>query len=114
MAASAVFFPERLGKSARNRVLMLGRDRAEFTDHFAGIPAQIRWLELEQWPFEVRKNDQKNCWVNARCNFQKYTLKYTRSIPIVALSLVPIVFRVIAGQPLAHPGVIVFPFPFVL
>ena len=46
--ASAVFLPERLAKSARIRVLMLPRKRAELTEHFAGIPAQIRWLELEQ------------------------------------------------------------------
>ena len=59
MAASAAFFPERLGTGARIRVLMLGKDRAEFTDHFAGIPAQIRWLELEQWPFEVTKKSTK-------------------------------------------------------
>ena len=38
---------------------MLGTDRAELTEHFAGIPAQIRWLELEQWPFEVRKTASK-------------------------------------------------------
>ena len=50
-AASAVFLPERLPKSARNRVLMLARERAELTEHFASIPTQIRWLELEQWPF---------------------------------------------------------------
>ena len=50
-AAGAAFLPERLGKSARNRVLMLARERAELTEHFADIPAQIRWLELEQWPF---------------------------------------------------------------
>ena len=65
-AAGAAFLPERLPKSARNRVLMLPRERAELTEHFAGIPAQIRWLELEQWPFEVRKNDQNNSWLNAR------------------------------------------------
>ena len=46
--AGATFLPERLPKSARNRVLMLPRERAELTEHFAGIPAQIRWLELEQ------------------------------------------------------------------
>ncbi len=44
---------------------MLAENRAEFTDHVAGIPAQIRWLELEQWPFEVRKNGQNNSWLNA-------------------------------------------------
>ena len=33
-AAGAVFSPDRFGKSARNRVLMLGEDRAELTDHF--------------------------------------------------------------------------------
>ena len=52
--------------TARIRVLMLGKDRADFTENVAGIPAQIRWLELEQWPFEVRKNDQNNSWLNAR------------------------------------------------
>ena len=57
------FLPERLAKSARTRVLTLASDRAELTEHFAGIPAQIRWLELEQWPFEVRKNDQNNFWL---------------------------------------------------
>ena len=50
-AAGAVFLPERLPKSARIRLLTLDSDRADFTEHFAGIPAQIRWLELEQWPF---------------------------------------------------------------
>ena len=58
-AAGAAFLPERLPKSARNRVLMLPRERAELTEHFAGIPAQIRWLELEQWPFEVGKKTTK-------------------------------------------------------
>ncbi len=38
---------------------MIAEDRAEFTDHFAGIPAQIRWLELEQWLFEVWKKAPK-------------------------------------------------------
>ena len=33
-AASAAFLPERLPKSARIRVLMLPRERAELTDHF--------------------------------------------------------------------------------
>ena len=33
-AAGAAFLPERLPKSARNRVLMLPRERAELTDHF--------------------------------------------------------------------------------
>ena len=47
-ATGAAFLPERLPKSARNRVLMLSRKRAELTEHFAGIPAQIRWPELEQ------------------------------------------------------------------
>ncbi len=55
----AAFLPERLVKSARIRVLMLARERAELTEHFASIPAQIRWLELEQWPFEVRKKAPK-------------------------------------------------------
>ncbi len=49
--AGAALLAERLGKSARNRVLMLARERPELTEHFAGIPAQIRWLELEQWSF---------------------------------------------------------------
>ena len=57
--AGAAFLPERLPKSARIRVLMLPRARAELTEHFASIPAQIRWLELEQWPFEVRKKAPK-------------------------------------------------------
>ena len=47
-AAGAAFLPERLAKSARNRVFMLARERAELTEHFAGIPTQIRGLELEQ------------------------------------------------------------------
>ncbi len=51
---------KRLRISARIRVLMLGKDRADLTENVAAIPTQIRWLELEQWPFEVRKNDQKN------------------------------------------------------
>ena len=38
-------------KTARIRVLMLGKDRADFTEKIAGSPAQIRWLVLEQWPF---------------------------------------------------------------
>ena len=58
MAAGDVFLPERLGTSAWIRVLKLGKDRAELTELFAGIPAQIRWLELEQWPFEVRKTSK--------------------------------------------------------
>ena len=49
-AASAAFLPERLAKSVQIIVLTLDSDRAELTEHFAGIPAQIRWLELEQWP----------------------------------------------------------------
>ena len=49
-AAGAAFLPERLAKSVRIRVLTLDSDSC-----FAGIPAQIRWLELEQWLFEVRK-----------------------------------------------------------
>ena len=65
-AAGAAFLPERLAKSVRIRVLTLDSDRAELTENVAGIPAQIRWLELEQWPFEVRKNDQNNSWLNAR------------------------------------------------
>ncbi len=40
--------------------------RADFTDHFAGIPAQIRWLDLEQWSFEVRKNDENHFGLDAR------------------------------------------------
>ena len=40
--------PKRSRISARIRVLMLGKDRAELTDNVAGIPAQIHWLELEQ------------------------------------------------------------------
>ncbi len=66
MVFQMAFLPERLAKSARIRVLMLSWERAEFTEHFAGIPAQLRWMELEQWPFEVGKNDQKNFWLNAR------------------------------------------------
>ena len=50
-AAGAAFLPERLPKSARIRVLMLSRERAELTENVAGIAAQIRWLELEQWLF---------------------------------------------------------------
>ena len=65
-AAGAVFLPERLAKSVWIRVLTLDSDRAELTDLFAVIPAQIRWLELEQWPFEVINNDQNNSWLNAR------------------------------------------------
>ena len=53
------FLPERLPKSAQIRVLMLASDRAGRTENVAGIPAQIRWLELEQWPFEVRKKAPK-------------------------------------------------------
>ena len=63
--AGAAFLPERLGTNAQNRVLMLARERAELTEHCASIPTQIRWLELEQWPFEVRKNVQNNSWLNA-------------------------------------------------
>ena len=65
-AAGAAFLPERLAKSAWVRVLTLVSDRADFTENFASIPAQIRWLELEQWPFEVRKNDQNNSWLKTR------------------------------------------------
>ena len=65
-AADGAFLPERLAKSVRIRVLTLDSDRAELTDFFSGIPAQIRWLELEQWPFEVRKKHQNNSWLNAR------------------------------------------------
>ena len=50
---------KRRRQSARIRVLMLGKDRADFTVKFDGIPAQIRWPELEQWPFEARQNGQK-------------------------------------------------------
>ena len=57
--AGAVCLPERLAKSAQIRVLTLAADRAKLTEYFAGIPAQIRWLELEQWPFEVRKKAPK-------------------------------------------------------
>ncbi len=64
--AGAAFLPERLAKSAWIRVLTVASDRAELTEHFACIPAQIRWLELEQWLFEVEKNSQKNFWLNAR------------------------------------------------
>ena len=46
-------------KTARIRVWTLDSDRAELTEQIAGIPAQIRWLELEQWPFEVRKKAPK-------------------------------------------------------
>ncbi len=49
---SAVW-PERLGKSAQIR-FWVGKDRAELTEQIAGITAQIRWLELDQWPSEVR------------------------------------------------------------
>ena len=52
-AAGADFLPERFPISARIRVLMLASDRAELTEKFACIPTQIRWLELEQYPFEV-------------------------------------------------------------
>ncbi len=47
-AAGAAFLPERLPKSAWIRVLTLARERAELTEHFAGILDQILWLELEQ------------------------------------------------------------------
>ena len=65
-AAGAVFLPERFPRSAQIRVLMLASDRAELTENFAAISAQIRCLELEQWPFEVGKNNQSNYWLNAR------------------------------------------------
>ncbi len=39
--AGAAFLPERLAKSARIRVLTLDSDRAELTEHVAGIPVQI-------------------------------------------------------------------------
>ena len=77
-AAGAAFLPERLGKSARILVLMLARERAELTEHFAVIPAQIRWRELEQWPFEVKKNDQKNSWLNAR--YIRFLRQMTQSV----------------------------------
>ncbi len=64
--AGAVFLPERLAKSTRIRVLTLASDRANLTEHFAGIPAQIRWLKLKQWPHEISKNDQNHFWLNAR------------------------------------------------
>ncbi len=63
-AAGATFLPERLGSSARIRVLTLVSDRAELTENVASIPAQIRWLELEHGPFEVGKNDQHHFWLN--------------------------------------------------
>ena len=50
-----ILIPKRFWRIAQIRVLMVAKDRAEFTDNFAGIPAQIRWLELEQWSFEVKK-----------------------------------------------------------
>ena len=55
-AAGANLLPERFPRSARIRVLTLASDWAELTEKVAGIPAPIRWLELEQKPFEVRKN----------------------------------------------------------
>ena len=58
-AAGAAFWPERLPKSARNRVLTLPRERAELTDHFPQKFMQLRWLELEQWPFEVKQKRPK-------------------------------------------------------
>ncbi len=66
LAAGAAFLPKRLGKSARNRVLTLAADRAELTENDASIPTQMRWLELEQRPFEVGKNDEHNSRLNAR------------------------------------------------
>ena len=59
LAAGAAFLPERLAKSVRIRVLTLDSDRAELIEKVAGIPAQIRWLELVQWPFEVMKKAPK-------------------------------------------------------
>ena len=43
-AAGAFLFPERFRKSAWIRVLMVGKDRAEFTYHFPLFVLQIRWL----------------------------------------------------------------------
>ena len=42
-------------KSARIRVLMVGKDRADFTEKFTGIPAQIRWLELDHGRLKSEK-----------------------------------------------------------
>ena len=43
-AAGAAFLPERLPKSARIRVLMLPRERAELTDHFLNFSCKsVGW-----------------------------------------------------------------------
>ena len=78
---------------------------------------------------EVRENE-KISRLNVRCNSQKYTLKYTpqsitQSIPIVAFSLAPVVYHMIAGYllhfavqvnrlPIQVSGYPFCPFPFVL
>ncbi len=64
-AAGAVLLPECFPISAQIRVLMLASDRAELTENVASIPAQIRRLEFDQWPFEVIKQ-QNNYWLYAR------------------------------------------------
>ena len=81
---------------------------------------QIRCLWREQWPFKVSKRSSRRMRDIFGAGYnqihgedtplynlkpgpaQKYTLKYTRSIlrsiPIVVLSLLPIVYLVIAGH----------------
>ncbi len=48
-------FARTFGESARIRVLMLAQEREKLTEQIAGLAAQIRWLELEQWPFYVKQ-----------------------------------------------------------
>ena len=68
-AAGAAFWPERLAKSARNRVLMLPRERAELTDHFLNFSCKSVGWSSSSGRSKSEKNDQKNSWLNARYIF---------------------------------------------
>ena len=65
-AAGAAFLPERLGKSARNRVLMLPRERADFTDHFLKFSCKSVGWSSSSGRLKSGKRHQKNSWLNAR------------------------------------------------
>ena len=65
-AAGAVFLPERLPKSARIRVLMLPRARAELTDHFLKFSCKsVGWSSTSD-RLKSENNDQNNFWLKTR------------------------------------------------
>ena len=65
-AAGAAFLPERLPKRARNRVLMLPRERAEITDHFLIFSCKSVGWSSSSGRSKSNKNDQKNSWLKTR------------------------------------------------